>query len=507
MQAADIRPRVEIEKIPRDYNKIGVVHFKLFRTDGISLESQQLAFELSKPGLDKEIHFLSADVPRSRERKGLGKKIPDLSYQRGWPAKLKKRIFGDFEVREGEEERLLLEIDSKANIIYDQLKEYIDTKGLGVVHIRNIFGLPLNIPAAVALNRLMGEKQDVAFIIHNADHIWEGRESQYKTPYTRIQKIIDDLFPPKMEGKNVQYVVINSGAREELKKRGIEAHLITDSFDFKKLRPEDDPKKGPEYVREMRKAFGFSDTDIVLGQMTRIINRKAVERTIQVAAAMNKYIKTPQFREAIKMYGGSLPMNIGNLTTVSEVKIFIPQDEDLKDHKEYVEAINGLANASGVKIVWGRGRVKYHSNGHDGKYSFYDTYSILNLNAFPSQREGFGNQFLESLWAKVLSIVYEYDVFQRDIKLATDGGFSLDTISLGDDNDLVEPYVAGSKKMSLVRYEKVWEAAKKAIDWLSRSDEYAERAKRNFAVAQANWDVSIASNIFTKVLDSAVSAI
>ena len=80
-QTVDIKPVAEREKIPRDYNKIGVVHFKLFRTDGISLESQQLASELSKPGLDKEIHFLSADVPRSRERRGLGKKIPDLSYK------------------------------------------------------------------------------------------------------------------------------------------------------------------------------------------------------------------------------------------------------------------------------------------------------------------------------------------------------------------------------------------------------------------------------------------
>jgi len=46
--------------------------------------------------------------------------------------------------------------------------------------------------------------------------------------------------------------------------------------------------------------------------------------------------------------------------------------------------------------------------------------------SFPSQQEGWGNQFLEAVKAELPIVVFEYDVYKADIKAA---GFN--TISLG----------------------------------------------------------------------------
>jgi len=60
-------------------------------------------------------------------------------------------------------------------------------------------------------------------------------------------------------------------------------------------------------------------------------------------------------------------------------------------------------------------------------YSLWDTYLFTDLVTYPSLYEGWGNQFLEAVKAKLPIVVFEYEIFKRDIK---PNGFRV--ISLGD---------------------------------------------------------------------------
>lgn len=59
-------------------------------------------------------------------------------------------------------------------------------------------------------------------------------------------------------------------------------------------------------------------------------------------------------------------------------------------------------------------------------YSLWDSYVFADLVTYPSLWEGWGNQFLEALRARLPVLLFEYPVYQADLKSK---GFHL--ISLG----------------------------------------------------------------------------
>ena len=62
------------------------VHFKLFGTDGVSLQSQELSKALKSRGW--RVHACASDVPREAE----GLRLPDLSYQSDDALALRRRV-------------------------------------------------------------------------------------------------------------------------------------------------------------------------------------------------------------------------------------------------------------------------------------------------------------------------------------------------------------------------------------------------------------------------------
>src|SRR5258708_35306425 len=65
-------------------------------------------------------------------------------------------------------------------------------------------------------------------------------------------------------------------------------------------------------------------------------------------------------------------------------------------------------------------------NGHK-IYSLWDAYVFADIVTFPSIWEGWGNQFIEAIFAQKPVIVFEYPVFKSDVKQE---GYVV--ISLGD---------------------------------------------------------------------------
>src|SRR3982074_1758795 len=110
------------------------VHFKLFGTDGVSLQSQELTKALRARGW--RVHSCASDVPVDAE----GLNVPELSYQSIDAVALRRRIFpvtGSEPSSTSAGALLVDEIAERAEPIRRQVETYLDTHNIPVVHIRN----------------------------------------------------------------------------------------------------------------------------------------------------------------------------------------------------------------------------------------------------------------------------------------------------------------------------------------------------------------------------------
>ena len=80
-----------------------------------------------------------------------------------------------------------------------------------------------------------------------------------------------------------------------------------------------------------------------------------------------------------------------------------------------------------AKFISNNVRAKRSINENVKTYSLWDAYVHADLITFPSLWEGWGNQFIEAVFAKKPVAMFEYPVFEKDI--APEG---FDIISLGN---------------------------------------------------------------------------
>src|SRR5262245_13814900 len=122
------------------------VHFKLFGTDGVSLQSQELTKALRKRGW--RVHSCASDVPAGAE----GLRLAELSYQSDEALALRRSIFGPDAGPDGHAtgQRLLEVIEEHAGPIRRRVEEYVDDHDIRLLHVRNVMSLPYNLPATLA---------------------------------------------------------------------------------------------------------------------------------------------------------------------------------------------------------------------------------------------------------------------------------------------------------------------------------------------------------------------
>jgi glycosyltransferase involved in cell wall biosynthesis len=126
------------------------------------------------------------------------------------------------------------------------------------------------------------------------------------------------------------------------------------------------------------------------------------------------------------------------------------------------------------------------------KYSLWDFYTIADFTTYPSILEGWGNQFLESVFAKKPVIVFEYPVLRKDI---LPKGFEV--ISLGDSfnvNDFLGIYQ--------VEHEKVREVAKKCVDLIRKPELYRDMVEKNFKIGKENYSYENLQYMLDKLFSS-----
>jgi glycosyltransferase involved in cell wall biosynthesis len=126
-------------------------------------------------------------------------------------------------------------------------------------------------------------------------------------------------------------------------------------------------------------------------------------------------------------------------------------------------------------------------------YSLWDAYVDADFVSYPSYWEGYGNQFIEAVFAELPVVIYEHPVYKTDIE---ELGF--DVVSLGDT-------LSGKDDRNLVTLEqsKINAAAKGIASILVNPDRYKTMTKKNDEIGHATLSYatlkSIIKDLFLKL--------
>jgi mannosylglucosylglycerate synthase len=386
------------------------VHFKLFGTDGVSLQSQELARALRNRGW--RVHSCASDVPEGAE----GLRIAELSYQTEDALTLRRRVFQPAGTTAGSltEQDLLAEIEQRASVIRARVEEYIDEHGIRVLHIRNIMSLPYNLAATLAFYQLIDERSDLFFLLQHHDLYWEGPNSRnFGTPYPKIADLIASVTCP--DRMNVAHVLINPIAAQALhERRGIQGTVVPDGFDFDREVVAIDEEV---FRNRLQTLSGDKSTitrdDLVVAMPARVAINKAIELAIQFVAGLETR------RAELEDVPGGLGARQRHLTARNKIVLLLPQGEDLEENLDYFNRLIAYAQHLAVTLAYGGQIVvpdRKFTAGDPDHFPFYSTYQAVDLVCYPPEHEGFGNQAIETIWARLPLAVLEYPVFKAFVR-------------------------------------------------------------------------------------------
>ncbi|MGC9450480.1 MAG: glycosyltransferase [Oceanipulchritudo sp.] len=444
---------------------IGFIQHRLGRTDGVSLEVDKFRRVLERAG--HRVYYLAGneDVPG-------GEYIPEL-----YPFDpVTQRILQNA-TRELKDYAtpadLMREVREQADRIKPGMLKFIREHELDLIFPNNLVSVGYNLPGMLALNEAIKET-GIQTVCHNHDFWWEDSGEVYPT-CEEVVRFYERYAPPV--APNVRHIVINRIAQAELKRRkGVEARVVPNVFDF-----EQEPWVKDDYNRDFRASLGIDENDIVFLQATRILDRKGVELAIDLIAELQK----PENRkrmETAPLYDGRAfgPDNRILLLCAGYV-------EGIGLSGGYPDALQAKADELGVEIIWCGERVK-HSRGSDvnGKlYSLWDAYTAADFVTYPSYWEGWGNQLIEALFAKLPVVIYEYPVYLSDLKPV---GFEV--VSLGG-----ELGPRGARNLVTVPPEMIRNAVPQVIQLLLVQGYRKAAVERNFVLAKRHFSYNALEGI------------
>jgi hypothetical protein len=357
------------------------VHFKLFGTDGVSLQSQELTKALRSRGW--QVHSCASDVPDGVD----GLQIPELSYQSEDALELRRQVFQPAATTaESLTERdLVAEIERRASVIRGRVEAYVDEQRIRVLHIRNIMSLPYNLAATLAFYQLIDERTDLFFLLQHHDLYWEGPNARnFVTPYASIANLIASISCPHRV--NVAHVLINPIAARALQERtGIHGTVIPDGFDFDREVVAIDEAV---FRSRLETLSGDPSTitrdDVVVAMPARIAINKAIELAIQFVAGLET--KRAELENA--------PDGVGarrrKLTPRGKIVLLLPQGEDVEENVDYFNRLVAYAQRLGLTLAYG-GRIvvpdRRFNAADPNHFPFYSTYQAVDLVCYPPEHE------------------------------------------------------------------------------------------------------------------------
>jgi glycosyltransferase involved in cell wall biosynthesis len=357
----------------KKHKNIALLHTRLKCIDGVSIESEKWIKAYTNLGYC--VHLVAGRFCVKTSRPKL--RIPELDFTHPIIRIIKKLAF-ESKLDKASKEALNALVNLMSRKIKKEILAYVRKHDIHFLSIENAMAIPLNLPLGVALQEI-SEETGIPIIARHHDFYWERK---YFYQHDNIPKILKSSFPPKM--KNVVHVTISGIANCSLdKKRKIKATTIPNTIDFKQVKGFD------EYNKDFRKNFGINKNQLIFLQPTRITKRKAIERSVEMVAHINRLLKTKN----ILMITG--PSFYGDAT--------------------YFTKIMRLAKQLGVNIVLAQDRINIKRDKKKGKkiYSIEDAYVNCDVVTFPSEVEGFGNPILEACAYRKPLFVNKFPVFNE----------------------------------------------------------------------------------------------
>ncbi len=452
--------------------KIAICHYRVGGTDGVSLEIEKRKKVLEDNGYTVKL----IAGPRS---KGANYIIDELEWDElEWVdeiiPKIKKNIFRYFNRNDLTNREVDKSIKKVSRVIQENLNKIQEKENFDFVLIHNIFSFGGHIAAAKAFADWVEEFQLPTIATHH-DFFWERKEYRFsRNEY--FENYLKKQMPPK--SKFIKHVVINSLAQKQLKKRrGIDSVVFPDIFDFEQ--PE---WKKDSFNKDLLKQFGVKNNDLVILQATRVIPRKGIEIAIDFSKELQKNIS---FLRGKEIYNGK---KVGENANVFLIVAGYAEDEK----RDYLFQLKNKVLEEKVRVKFIADHVQANRSFWNGvkTYSLWDAYAHADLVTFPSSWEGWGNQFIEAIFAKKPVALFEYPVYEKDIALE-----GYEVISFGN------KIKSQNKKSGLFKItdKKIRKAGQKATRWLLNKN-LNKKLENNFEIGKKFHGCQVIEDFLLKEL-------
>ena len=448
---------------------IGIFHYQVGRTDGVSLEIDKWKRVLEEMG--HTVHLCAGDLGAAE-----GTLIEEMYHHRADAERLNYNTFTalrDYPDNAAYQAELL----SLASVIERKMRAFVEGKGIDFLIPQNVWSVAANPAVAIALARVMHDLQLPA-LAHNHDFYWERTGPLALTCASAIE-LADKYLPP--HDPLARHVVINSLAQRELMERkGIESTVVPNVFDF------DAPGWQPdEYNRDLRVRIGLRENDLFILQATRIVARKGIELAVDFVRALD----TPERRAILKERGLYDGRPFDDDSRIVLVLAGYARDDVTGG---YVTRLRQKIERAGIDALFIEDIIGGQREIRSGEktYSLWDTYVYADFVTYPSLWEGWGNQFLEALRARLPVLLFEYPVYRADI-----GGKGFRALSLG-------VQIQGRDDLGLVQVapQVIEAAAGQAVELLTDARLRSETVEHNFALGWEHYSLESLRGYLTPLM-------
>jgi glycosyltransferase involved in cell wall biosynthesis len=394
---------------------VGIVSTRFRGTDGVTLESGKLADVLEEDGVTP-VWFAGERGDRFQP----GVTHPLAHFTAPPVQRLQQAAFGGGELPPGAQEAM----ESLTIELKEALRRFVADFDIDTIVAENVLCLPMHLPLGLALSQLLAET-GLPAIGHHHDFAWE--RARFRR--TAVPHLLEAAFPPVLD--NLRHMVIQSAAAGELeRRRGVRATVLPNVMDFE--RGPADPGDAAAY----RRAAGLEPGDVLLLQPTRVIPRKGIETTLQLAYELAD----------------------------DRVKVVVSHD-DGDEGLEYGRFLRREADRLDVDLRF----VPVAADEADdpGRPTLADAYAAADLVSYPSRYEGFGNALLEAFLYRRPVLVNRYQVYARDI-----GPTGVRCIEIEDG-------------------ELTGEAIKQAAAWLEEPSRYQDAVETNYRIGCERFSYAV----------------
>jgi len=448
---------------------IGIVHYQVGRMDGVSLEIEKWRRVLE--GMGHRVHLCAGDLSSLE-----GTLIEEIYHHRPEVVSLYHNTFETLDSYP-DESAYRAELLQLEEILAEKLGRFVEDMEIDYLIPENVLSVGINPPLSMALSRVMREKE-LPGLAHHHDFYWEREMGVALTCGTALE-LVDRYLPPRHQ--SLRHVVINSRAQTALAERkGLQARIVPNVFDYNCTIAEVD-----EYNADLRTRIGLREEDIVLLQATRITPRKGIELAVDFCRALDHPERRARLQER-GLYDGRA------FDETSRIVLVLAgySRDDLSG--TYLERLRRKIEREQIDALFIENLIEARRQTRAGEriYSLWDAYLFADFVTYPSLDEGFGNQLLEALCARLPLMLFEYEVYRKDIK---DKGFRM--VSLGATIDGYDDLGLAQVPSATVEM-----AADRAVDLLTNAQFRQEVVEHNLELARQHYSLETLHNLLSDLV-------